>query len=299
MERLNYHHLFYFWMVAREGGVARASRVLGLTQPTLSGQIKALEDTLGERLFERVGRRLELTEMGRLAYRYAEEIFGLGRELLDALRDRPTGRPLRFTVGVADVVPKMVAYRLIEPALRMTPPPRITVREDRAERLFAALALHELDFVLADAPPGPGVHVRAFSHLLGQCGVTFFAAPRLAAKLRRGFPKSLNGAPVLLPGEDTTLRRQLDTWFERHDLHPHVVGEFDDSALIKAFGQDARGFFAAPTVIEKEVRAQYGVTPIGAADGIEERYYAVSIERRLKHPAVLALTQAARRDLFG
>lgn len=296
MERLNYHHLFYFWMVARERGVTRASRALGLTQPTLSGQVRALERALGERLFTRVGRGLELTEIGRVAYRYADEIFGLGRELLDTLRDRPTDRPLRLSVGVADVLPKLVAYRLLEPALRV--PVRLTVREDRSERLFAALAAHDLDLVLCDAPPGPGVGVRAWSHLLGESDVALYGAPPIVARLRRGFPARLAGAPVLLPTEGTTLRRQLDAWFDRHGLTPHVVGEFEDSALLQSFGQAGAGVFAAPVIVEKEMRIRHGVRRIGRLEGMRERFYAVSVERRIKNPAVLALTQAARRDLF-
>jgi LysR family transcriptional activator of nhaA len=299
MERLNYHHLFYFWMVAREKGVARAGRVLGLTQPTLSGQVRALEGSLGERLFTRVGRGLELTEIGRVTYRYADEIFGLGRELMDTLRDRPSDRPLGLVVGVADVLPKLVAHRLLEPALHLETPVRLTVREDRPERLFAALAVHELDLVLCDAPPGPGVNVRAWNHLLGESAVALYGSAPLAARLRRGFPARLAGAPILLPTEGTALRRQLDGWFARHEVVPRVVGEFEDSALLQSFAQAGAGVFAAPIVVEKEIRSWGGVRPIGTLEGVRERFYAVSVERRIRNPAVLALTQAARRDLFG
>ncbi len=299
MERLNYHHLFYFWMVAREKGVARAGRALGLTQPTLSGQVRALERSLGERLFTRVGRGLELTEIGHITYRYADEIFGLGRDLMDTLRERPSDRPLGLVVGVADVLPKLVAHRLLEPALYLEPPVRLTVREDRPERLFAALAVHELDLVLCDAPPGPGVNVRAWSHLLGESAVALYGAAPLALRLRRGFPARLAGAPVLLPIEGSTLRRQVDGWFARHEVVPRVIGEFEDSALLQSFAQAGAGVFAAPIVVEREIRAWRGVRPIGTLDGVRERFYAVSVERRIKHPAVLALTQAARRDLFG
>jgi len=299
MERLNYHHLLYFWMVAREGTVARAAAQLRLAQPTLSGQIHALEGALSEKLFERAGRGLRLTEMGRVVFRYADEIFALGRELAESVKGRPTGRPLRLAVGVADAMPKLVAYRLIEPALALPQPVRLVVHEQSTERLLATLALHELDVVLTDRVAPPGVSVRAFNHLLGDCGATLFAAPRLAAKHRRRFPKALDGAPFLLPGETSTLRRALEQWFEKQRIRPHIIGEFDDSTLIKVFGQAGRGIFAAPSIIESSVRKQYGVAVVGHLDRVRERFYAVSAERRLKHPAVIAITESARRELFA
>jgi LysR family transcriptional activator of nhaA len=299
MERLNYHHLFYFWMVAREGGVARAARALGLSQPTLSGQIRSLEEFLGAPLFTRVGRGLEPTETGRLVQRYADEIFGLGREMLDTLRDRPTGRPIAFTVGVADVLPKLVAQRLLEPALRLPTPVRLTVREDRVDRLFAALAIHELDLVLTDAPPAAGAPLRAYPHLLGACDVALYAPPAMARRLKPRFPESLAGAPILLPLEGTAIRRQVDAWLDRREIRPQVVGEFEDSALMKSFGQAGFGVVASPVVIEREMRAQYGLRRIGVLSGVRERFFAVSVERRIKHPAVLELTRVARQDLFG
>ncbi|HEY2955129.1 MAG TPA: transcriptional activator NhaR [Candidatus Eisenbacteria bacterium] len=299
MERLNYHHLLYFWMVAREGTVARAAAKLRLAQPTLSGQVHALEGALNEKLFERAGRGLRLTEMGRVVFRYADEIFALGRELAESVRGQPTGRTMRLTVGVADAMPKLVAYRLIEPALALPQPVRLVVHEQSTERLLAALALHELDVVLTDRVAPPGVSVRAFNHLLGDCGATLFAAPRLAAKYRRRFPKSLDGAPFLLPGETSTLRRGLEQWFEKQRIRPHIIGEFDDSTLIKVFGQAGTGIFAAPSIIESSVRKQYGVAVVGRLDRVRERFYAVSAERRLKHPAVIAITESAKRELFG
>src|SRR5207249_4256668 len=232
MERLNYHHLLYFWMVAREGTVARAAVQLRLAQPTLSGQVHALEDALGEKLFERAGRGLRLTEMGKVVYGYADEIFALGRELAGSVKGQPSGRPLRLAVGVSDAMPKLVAYRLIEPALALARPVRLVVQEQSTERLLAALALHELDVVLTDRVAPPGVSVRAFNHLLGDCGVTLFASPRVAARYRRGFPRGLDGAPFLLPGETSTLRRGLEQWFEKQRIQPRIVGEFDDSTLI-------------------------------------------------------------------
>jgi LysR family transcriptional activator of nhaA len=299
MEWLNYHHLLYFWTVARTGGVSAASAELRLAQPTISGQLRLLEEHFGEKLFHRVGRRLELTDVGRLVYRYADEIFSLGRELTDAVRGRPTGRPLRFAVGIADQVPKLVAYRLMEPALKLPEPVRLVCREDKPERLLADLAVHALDLVLTDAPLNPSINVRAFSHLLGECGTTIFGARPLVARYRRGFPRSLDGAPFLLPTENTVLRRSLDQWFAQQDLHPAVVSEFEDSALLKAFGERGMGLFAAPTAIEAEIRRQYGVQAIGRTEVVRERFYAISVERRLKHPAVLAISEAAKVKLFG
>jgi LysR family transcriptional regulator, transcriptional activator of nhaA len=299
MEWLNYHHLLYFYTVAREGSVARAAEQLRLAQPTISGQIRALEESLGERLFARSGRHLVPTEMGRVVYRYADEIFSLGRELMDTLRDRPTGRPVRLVVGVADALSKLIAYRLIEPALRLPEPVHVICREDKPERLLAELSVHGLDLVLADAPLSPAVRVRAFNHLLGECGVTIFAAPRLAATLRRGFPQSLEGSPFLLPADDTMLRRALDHWFDAIGVRVQVAGEFDDSALMKVFGQAGTGAFAVPSVIEREVRRQYGVSLVGRVDAVRERFYAITVERRIKHPAVVAISQAARTELFG
>jgi len=299
MRQLNYHHLLYFWMVAREGTVARAAAQLRLAQPTLSGQIHTLEGTLGEKLLERAGRGLRLTEMGRVVFRYADEIFTLGRELAESVKGRPTGRPLRLAVGVADALPKLVAYRLIEPALGLSQSVRLVVHEQSTEKLLAALALHELDVVLTDRLAPPGVSVRAFNHLLGDCGTTLFAAPKLAVNYRRRSPRALDGAPFLLPGETSTLRRALEQWFEREGIRPHIIGEFDDSTLIKVFGQAGKGIFAAPSIIEASVSRQYGVTVVRRLDTVRERFFAVSAERRLKHPAVIAITESARRELFG
>jgi len=299
MERLNYHHLLYFWMVAREGTVARAAVQLRLAQPTLSGQVHALEDALGEKLFERAGRGLRLTEMGKVVYGYADEIFALGRELAGSVKGQPSGRPLRLAVGVSDAMPKLVAYRLIEPALALARPVRLVVQEQSTERLLAALALHELDVVLTDRVAPPGVSVRAFNHLLGDCGVTLFASPRVAARYRRAFPRGLDGAPFLLPGETSTLRRGLEQWFEKQRIQPRIVGEFDDSTLIEVFGQAGKGVFAAPSIIESSVRRQYGVSVVGRLERVREHFYAVSAERRIKHPAVVAITESARRELFG
>ncbi|HLK99072.1 MAG TPA: transcriptional activator NhaR [Myxococcaceae bacterium] len=299
MEWLNYHHLLYFWTVVREGGVLAASKKLRLRQPTVTGQIRALEQALGEKLFERVGRRLELTETGTFVYRYADEIFTLGRELQEGLKGRPTGRPRKLIVGVSDVVPKLIAYRLLEPALKGPEPQQLVCKEDRTEPLLASLALHELDLIITDAPVGPSSNVRAFNHLLGECAVSLFAAPALAARLKRGFPKSLDGAPFLLPPETATIRRALGQWFEEHGVRPQVRGEFQDSALLKVFGQAGAGAFPAPSAIEHEVRSQYGVELVGRIDSIRERFYVITVERKLKHPAAVAISEAARNEVFA
>ncbi|HEY3445104.1 MAG TPA: transcriptional activator NhaR [Myxococcales bacterium] len=299
MEWLNYHHLLYFWMVAKEGGLAPAAKVLHLTHPTLHAQVRALEDRLGEKLLEKKGRKLELTEMGRLVFGYAEEIFGLGREMLDAVKDRPTGRPTRLQVGVVDVLPKTIVRHLLDPALKLGEPVRLVCTEDKADRLLAALALHELDVVLSDAPLGPGATVRAYSHLLGECGVTFFATKALAARLKGRFPASLDGAPMLLPGEGTALRRDLESWFEAKKIRPAVAAEFADSALATAFGQDGLGVFAAPSAVEEAIERQHDVEVVGREPGLVQRFYALSVERRLQHPAVVAILEAARSELFA
>jgi LysR family transcriptional activator of nhaA len=292
MEWLNYHHLHYFWTVARAGSIARASRDLRLSQPTISNQIKTLESALGHKLFERQGRRLVLTDVGRTVARYADDIFQTGRELMLALKGIPSRERLQFVVGVADVIPKLVAERLLQSAVAAVSDLRLVCREGPLPQLMAALALHELDVVLADSPAPEAVKVKAFSHLLGDCGVTFLAAPRLAG-LRKGFPASLGGAPVLLPAPETVLRRSLDRWFEARAVQPVIAGEFDDSALLKAFGARGLGFFAAPSVVERETCAQFGVAPIGRTEEIRERFYAISVERRLRHPAVVAIAESA------
>jgi LysR family transcriptional activator of nhaA len=298
MEWLNYHHLLYFWTVAREGGISKAAEKLRLSQPTISAQVRVLEDAIGERLFQRHGRTLVLTDVGRLVYGYADEIFSIGRELMETLRGRPAGRPLQLLVGVANAVPKLVVYRLLRPATGGTDAVHLVCREDNAERLVAQLATHALDVVIADTPAPPQLRVKVFNHLLGESETAFFAPPRQAARLKRGFPRSLHEAPMLLPTANTALRRGLDEWFEAQGLRPRVVGEFEDSALMKVFGHSAGVVFPAPAVIERDVCRFYGVRVAGRTDAVRERYYAISAERRLKHPAVLAITSAAREQLF-
>ncbi|NBV45874.1 MAG: transcriptional activator NhaR [Planctomycetia bacterium] len=298
MDWLNYHHLLYFWMTAREGGITQACRKLHLTQPTVSGQIRALEKSLQAKLFTRSGRSLVLTETGTIVYRYADEIFSLGRELQDALADRPTGRAVRFAVGVADSLPKVLVHRLLEPALHLGTDIRVTCIDGEPDRLLGQLVLHELDLVVTDYPASPRLGHKTFSHLLGDCGVSFLATEPLARQYRRGFPASLTGAPLLLPVAGATLRRSLEQWFDEQGIRPRIRGEIADSALLKAFGANGSGIFAAPSAVEEDVARMYGVTVVGREESLRERFYAVSVEKRLKHPAVVAISQQARRQLF-
>ena len=295
---INYKHLHYFWVVAKEGGIARASERLHLTPQTISGQLSVLEDNLGEALFNRVGRNLELTETGRLALSYADEIFSLGGELEEVIRNQPDDRPLVFKVGVADVVPKSIAYRLLAPAMQLPEAVRIVCRENNIDALLGELALHKIDLVIADSPIPSGVNVRGYNHQLGECGISFFAVAGLADKLSKNFPHSLDGAPLLLPSEMTVVQGRLLKWFDKHHIHPHIVGEFDDSALMKAFGQAGTGVFIAPTPIAVEVAKQYGVIIIGQTEEVREQFYAISVERKISHPAVVAITETAREWLF-
>ncbi len=299
MEWLNYHHLLYFWTVVNEGGIAAASRRLHVGRPSISMQLKSLEAFFGAPLFLRRGRHLELTETGRLVHGYAEDIFRTGRELLDAVRGRPTGKPLTFRVGVADVMAKTVTFRLLLPALDVDEQVFLECREDHPTRLFAALAVHELDLVLSDVPLPPGLDVRAYNHVVGESTTTLFAAPQLARRLRRGFPGSLDDTPFLMPARDTAIRRSLDHWLEEADLRPQVVAEFEDSALLKVFGQAGRGVFPAPTVVAEGVCERYGVRALGELESVTETFYAISPERRIKHPATARIVQTAKEHLFS
>lgn len=299
MGPLNYHHLRLFSAVAHEGNLTRASRQLCLTPQTVSSQIRDFEHVLGEKLFTRAGRRMELTDMGRVVLGYADEIFSVGQELQEALRGEPTTRPLRLVIGVANVLPKLIVHHLVEPALSLEQPVRVVCHEGAPEQLLADLSLHRLDVVLSDRPIPAKINVRAYNHDLGKCGVTFMATPDVAQGLRDGFPESLNNAPVLLPTRDAVLRNELDRWFQQANVHPEVVGEFEDSALLKAFGQAGVGFFAVPSVIAAEVVRQYHVDPVGSPEGVSEHFYAISVERRLRHPGVRAICDAARSELFA
>lgn len=296
---INYHHLRYFWTVAKQGSIAAASKSLRLSQPAISTQLKSLEESLGEKLFERVGRGLVLTEAGQVAYRYADEIFAAGSEMLQALRGGTSTRPAKLLVGIADVMPKLITHRLLEPALRLPSPVRVVCREDKTERLLADLSTQELDLVFADAPVSGASRVRVYNHLLGESSVTFFGVPALVRKLRRGFPESLEGAPVLLPTENTSLRRALDHWLERIGVRPKLVAEFEDSALMKVFAEHGEGVCPAPSVIEREVRDSFGLVPLGTTPDVVERFFAITVERKIRHPAVIAISEHARLRLFG
>lgn len=298
MDWLNYHHLLYFWTVAREGTIVRASEKLQVGQPALSTQLRQLEKSLGLKLFQKSGRHLELTESGRTIYRYADEIFSLGREMLDTAKGRPTGKPARFIVGIVDVVPKLIAKRLLEPALQLPDPLRLICHEDTLERLLAELALQNVDIVLSDTPITGAMKVRAFNHLLGESTVAIFGTKPLCRKFRDGFPQSLDGAPFLLPHRFSALRRSLETWLDSNDLHPLIRAEFDDSALLEVFGQAGEGLFAAPFVMKNEICRQHEVEIVGEIPSIRHQFYAISAERRLRHPAVLAISHTARKDLF-
>jgi LysR family transcriptional activator of nhaA len=298
MEWLNYHHLLYFWSVARAGSINKAAAELRVSPPAISTQLRLLEETLGTKLFARSGRRLVLTEMGRTVYSYAEEIFDLGRELMDVAKNRPVGRPLRLDIGVVDVLPKMIAQWLIQPALRIPESVHIVCREAAADQLIAKLATHELDVVLSDSPVGPSLKIRAYSHLLGDTGITFVATVEVAAKAKGRFPRSLSGQPMLLPTDNTSLRRNLNYWFETNGIVPAIVGEFEDYAMIRAFGQQGGGIFPVPSVFEKPLRREDSVRVIGRTEDVRSQFFAISAERKLQHPAVVAICESARKDLF-
>ena len=295
---INYKHLHYFWTVAREGGVARASERLHLTPQTISGQLSSLEEYLGVDLFTRVGRNLELSETGRLALSYTDEIFSLGSELEEVLHHLPDDRPQLFRMGVVDVVPKSIAHRILEPVLQFSKPVRMICREASLDTLLAELAVHRLDFVLADRPIPASVSTRGFSHKLGECAVSFFATEKLKKKLKGDFPRCLDGAPLLLPGSGTQIRSGIERWLDKHRIHPRMVAEFDDSALMKAFGKEGVGVFIAPAAIASEVERQYQVATIGRVAEVKESFYAISVERRVTHPIVSAVVEAAHESLF-
>jgi LysR family transcriptional activator of nhaA len=297
---VNYKHLYYFMQIAKLGGVKRASEQLHVTPQTISGQVQLLEDSLGSALFQRSGRGVALTEVGRLVLGYAEEIFSTGAELEEAVREHAKRGPrLEFRVGVSDAVPKSIACRLIEPATRLQEQVRIVCHEWKIDSLLAGLALHRLDLVISDAPIPSSVSVRAFSHRLGASGITFFAAPALLKDLVGPFPQCLEGAPMLMPGEDSALGRRLRSWFETRSLHPNVVGEFDDRALAEEFARRGAGVLVGPSVLSTEVEKQYGVKPVGVAAELEDEFYAISIERRIRHPCVAAITESARTELLA
>lgn len=297
-EDLNYHHLRYFWVVASEGSIAKACGVLHVSQPTISGQLRELEKSIGEPLFERAGRNLRLTQTGRMVKGYCDELFAIGRELGNALAGDRSGRVERLTVGISDSLPKLIAYRLLEPALRLAEPVRLECSEDRPERLLAELATHQLDLVLSDAPVGADIRVKAYNHLLGESPLAIFAPAAVAtlAACKNGFPQSLHHAPILLPTTSSAIRNALDGWFAERSITPRIVAECQDSALLKAFGQAGLGLFPGPAVISEEICRMYQAVEVGRIASVKERFYAISVERRLTHPAIVAISQAARKQ---
>jgi len=299
MRHLNYNHLLYFWTVAREGSVARASEVLHLTPQTISGQLKLLEESIGEPLFHRVGRGLALTETGQVVNQYADEIFTLGAELTQRVRSKRPGMPATLNVGIVDAIPKLIACRLLEPALELDEPVRLVCMESDLDKLLGELAVHRLDLVLSDRGIPAGMKVKAYNHPLGESSIVFFAHESIAGAYSSGFPGSLDQAPMLLPAHTNPLRRELEDWFDRTGINPVVVAEFDDSALLKAFGEAARGVFPAPSAISREVSLMYHAREIGKVSDVSERYFAISPERRIKHPAVQHITERARSSLLG
>ena len=298
MRHLNYSHLHYFWTVAREGSIAQASQSLHLTPQTISGQLKLLDEAVGQALFNRVGRRLVLSDMGKVVFEYADEIFAIGAELASVVRGNHASGPKSLAVGIVNSMPKLIAERIIAPALTAEEPIRVRCHEASLEQLLSELAVHKLDLVLSDQPVPDGLNLKAYNHRLGTSGLSFFVQRRQARRYRGRFPYSLSEAPMLLPSPNSALRRRLDDWFENHELSPRIVGEFDDSALLKAFGEAGAGVFAGPSVIEEEICRMYRTSVIGQTDEIRERFYAISPERRLKHTAVVLITDIARSDLF-
>jgi len=299
LKNINYRHLHVFWAVATRGGISAASDVLGVTAQTISEQIRILETTLGSSLFTREGRGLTLTEQGRLVLGYADEMFAIGQQLQEALSDESAETPLRLRVGVANAMPKTIAYHILEPALRMDRTVRVVCREADLDALLGDLAAHRLELVLADRPMPPSAAVRGFNHLLGESGMSFFGSPGLVARFSAPFPACLDGAPLLVQAEGAVIRGRLMRWFADQGVRPRIVGEFDDGALMKAFGREGRGVFISPSVVEQETCAQYGVQIMGRSDDLVEQFYAISVERRISHPGVAAITQAARGTVFG
>ena len=297
MDWLNYHHLFYFWTVAKEGTVSAAAEQLHLARPTVTSQVRALENSIGHKLFEQRGRGLVLTEMGRQIFQYAEEIFAIGHELREFLRSG-AGVRRSFRVGMPDVLPKLIAFELLKPALQIDPVPKMECYEGTLSKLLGNLALHKLDLVLSDSPAPNTLDVNVYSHKLGQCGTSLLASESLAARYRDNFPQSLNGAPMLLPTRDTSMRRSLDRWMYEREIYPDVVAEFQDSALMKVFGQASEGIFAVPAAIEDTVKRQYNVTTVGRLPEVIDEFYAISVEKRVHHEATLTIVNQARSKLF-
>lgn len=299
MRWLNYHHLFYFWMVAKQGSVTAAAQDLRLAQPTLSAQLKSLERSLGEKLLTKSGRGLVLTETGKIVQRYCEQIFSLGNEMFELIEGRAGTRPELLRVGISDVLPKTLVYRILEPLFALERPPRLVVEERTAERLLADLAIHILDVVISDCPIPPSVNVRAYNHLLGECGVTFLAAPALQRRWGKQFPRSLDGAPLVFPSTAAAVRQELDRWFLDQQIVPLIVAELEDSALMKIFARQGRGIVPVPTPVADEVAQEYSLKAIGRIDEPLQRFYLISTEKRLRHAGIAQLWENARKGVFS
>lgn len=297
MRHLNYNHLLYFWTVAKEGSIAKATKVLHITPQTISGQLKLLEGAVGEALFRRAGRGLVLTETGNAVYLYADEIFNLGSELSQRIQDKMIRQPTELKVGVVNSIPKLIAYDTLAPALQLEEPPKMVCIEAELESLLADLAVHRLDLIISDQAIPSGLNVKAFNHKLGDSEISVFASNSIANHYIDNFPKSLHGAPMLLPKRTNEMRRSLEDWFESQSIRPNVVAEFEDSALLKAFGHAAVGLFPAPTVIAEHVQQMYRAKLVGTISQVKETYYAISPERKVKHPGVLKITEEARTNL--
>jgi len=299
MNWLNYHHLKYFWMVVREGSISKASKALNLTQPTISKQLSQLEDQIGESLFKRVSNRMVLTEAGQMAYEYADEIFSLGQEFLENIRGVSQTKPKRLRVGISFVFPKLISHKILSPILDLDNKVHLFCEEDHTERLLAELSIQRLDLVLSDAPISGSVRVKAFNHFLGDCGISFFARRELADKIKGEFPECLNGVPFVALSHHSLSRKSLDIWLDSNNIRPNIVAEFEDSALMKVFGKDGAGVFCGPFVIRDEICKDYDVVEIGSTDEVKENFYAITVERKVKHPAVVKLAETARKQLFG
>ena len=291
---LNYHHLRYFWMVAKEGTLRAAAEKLRVSQPSISAQVHELDAQLGEKLFRRQGRVNVLTDAGQLAFRYAEEIFSLGRELTNAIKQTPSAQTIRLLVGVADAVPKLVTHEILKPVFAMDRPVHVVFREGKVEELIGQLAAHRLDIVLADEPASSLHKGRVYNHHLGLSSTTFCAHQKLARKLKKGFPQSLHGAPALLPAESTAFRRSLETYFQSIGVQPHCIADFEDAALMTVVAAEGRAFMALPTVVAGEAASRYGLCAIGRTDASTDNFFAITAERRIRHPAVNVITEAAR-----
>lgn len=297
-ENLNYKHLHYFWVVATEGSIARAADKLFITPQTISGQLSMLEERIGQPLFDRVGRRLRLTETGRLVLRYADDIFELGKELTDVLRGAPLVGTSEFIVSAASALPKTIVYKILEPALSLSQEVSLMCREGPVETILGELAVHEVDMVLTDTPLSSAFSIKAYNHYLGQSDLSFFAATSLIKNLKGPFPACLNVAPVLLPTKQNAIRQLFDKWCHDANIYPIIRGQYDDSALMKSFGKAGFGIFFMPSIIEDEVRETFGLEVIGRLSDIKQKFYAISAERKVTHPAVAAVCSTARDIIF-